>query len=70
MDFFTACNQVAEDVTAAISPYVGVPEGGKTVKMGADRTPTKMIDQVAEDAVVRAPKAPSFLTRWMARSMP
>jgi myo-inositol-1(or 4)-monophosphatase len=53
MDFFDACSQVAEEVEAAIEPWVGVPEGGKTVRMGADRTPTKLIDQVAEDVVIR-----------------
>lgn len=53
MDFFSACDHMVELVHESISPYVGVPAGGEVVKMGADRTPTKKIDQVAEDAVVR-----------------
>ena len=53
MDFFSACDRMAEQVTTAISPYVGVPAGGEVVKMGADLTPTKKIDQVAEDVVVQ-----------------
>ncbi len=53
MDFFFACEQVAKEVHEAILPYVGEAEGGEVVKMGADRTPTKKIDQVAEDVVVR-----------------
>jgi myo-inositol-1(or 4)-monophosphatase len=53
MDFFTACNQMAEQVTTAISPFVGVPAGGEIVKMGADLTPTKKIDLVAEDIIIR-----------------
>jgi myo-inositol-1(or 4)-monophosphatase len=53
MDFFTACDRMADLVNTAISPYVGVPAGGQIVRMGADRTPTKKIDQVAEDIVVQ-----------------
>jgi myo-inositol-1(or 4)-monophosphatase len=53
MDFFIACDRIAELVNTAISPYTGVPSGGEVVRMGADLTPTKKIDQVAEDVVVR-----------------
>jgi myo-inositol-1(or 4)-monophosphatase len=52
MDFFCACDRMADLVNTAISPYVGVPAGGEIVKMGADLTPTKKIDQVAEDVIV------------------
>ena len=52
MEFFSACDLVAVKVAEAIEPYVGNPAGGVVVKMGADRTPTKKIDQVAEDVVV------------------
>jgi myo-inositol-1(or 4)-monophosphatase len=44
------CSNVADSVSAAISGMVGAPEGGAMVKMGADGTPTKTIDKVAEDA--------------------
>jgi len=53
MDFFVACNQMAGLVKESIAPYEGVPAGGEIVRMGADLTPTKKIDQVAEDTVVR-----------------
>jgi myo-inositol-1(or 4)-monophosphatase len=53
MDFFSACNRIAEQVTASTLPYVGVPAGGEVVKMGADLTPTKKIDLVAEDVVIQ-----------------
>ncbi|NMB79970.1 MAG: bifunctional fructose-bisphosphatase/inositol-phosphate phosphatase [Methanomicrobiales archaeon] len=53
MDFFAACEQVAGIVHDEISPFIGEPAGGEIVKMGADGTPTKKIDQAAEDAVVR-----------------
>jgi myo-inositol-1(or 4)-monophosphatase len=52
MQFFSACNQMADRVTESIRDLVGNPDGGKTVKMGADLTPTKLIDQVAEDCIV------------------
>jgi myo-inositol-1(or 4)-monophosphatase len=53
MDFFCACERMAEQVTTAIAPYTGVPAGGEIIGMGADRTPTKKIDKVAEDAVIQ-----------------
>jgi len=52
MDFIRSCESVAEKVTDAIADLVGVPEGGEYIKMGADGTPTKKIDQVAEDCIV------------------
>jgi myo-inositol-1(or 4)-monophosphatase len=51
-DFFSACDVMAGSVEESIRDLVGTPEGGKTVKMGADLTPTKLIDQVAEDCVI------------------
>jgi myo-inositol-1(or 4)-monophosphatase len=53
MDFFTSCNQMAEQVNSAISSFVGEAAGGEIVKMGADLTPTKKIDQVAEDVIIQ-----------------
>jgi myo-inositol-1(or 4)-monophosphatase len=53
MDFLSACNQMARDVEAAIRDLAGTPEGGRTVRMGADLTPTKLIDQVAEDCILQ-----------------
>ncbi len=52
MEFLSACNQMAELVQESIRDLVGTPEGGEIVKMGADLTPTKKIDQVAEDCIV------------------
>ncbi|HJX55963.1 MAG TPA: bifunctional fructose-bisphosphatase/inositol-phosphate phosphatase [Methanoregula sp.] len=52
MEFLSACNQMAEMVKESISDLAGTPEGNVTVKLGADLTPTKMIDQVAEDCVI------------------
>ena len=52
MDFFTACDQMGKMVEEGIRDLVGTTEGGETVRMGADLTPTKKIDQVAEDLVL------------------
>ena len=52
MEFIRACEDVAEAVSDAIAGMVGTPEAGECVKMGADGTPTKLIDLVAEDIVV------------------
>jgi myo-inositol-1(or 4)-monophosphatase len=52
MEFLSACNQMSELVEESIRDLVGTPEGGEIVKMGADLTPTKKIDQVAEDCIV------------------
>ena len=52
MEFLSACNEMAVLVEESIRDLVGTPDGGETVKMGADLTPTKKIDQVAEDCVV------------------
>ena len=49
MEFLSACNQMADLVEESIRDLVGTPEGGITVRMGADLTPTKKIDEVAED---------------------
>jgi myo-inositol-1(or 4)-monophosphatase len=52
MEFLLACNQMAELVEESIRDLAGTPQGGITVKMGADLTPTKLIDQVAEDCII------------------
>jgi len=52
MEFLSACNQMADLVKESIRDLTGTPEGNVTVKMGADLTPTKMIDQVAEDCII------------------
>ncbi|KAF5085638.1 Fructose-1,6-bisphosphatase/inositol-1-monophosphatase [anaerobic digester metagenome] len=52
MEFIRACEDVAGAVRDAVAGMVGTPEAGAYVKMGADGTPTKKIDQVAEDIIV------------------
>jgi myo-inositol-1(or 4)-monophosphatase len=43
---------MAKLVEESIRDLAGTPRGGITVKMGADLTPTKLIDQVAEDCII------------------
>ena len=44
--------QIIDEVGEAVSPLIGREKSGETVKMGADGTPTKMIDVVAEEKVI------------------
>jgi len=50
------CQDLIEESQRAISPLIGSPEGGEIVKMGADGTPTTLIDQVAENKVMEVLK--------------
>lgn len=52
MDFLNSCDLLARSVHDAIRGMVGTPAGGETIGMGADGTPTKRIDQVAEDCIM------------------
>lgn len=52
MEFLLACDQMAEMVTESIRNLAGTAQGAEIVKMGADLTPTKRIDQVAEDCII------------------
>jgi myo-inositol-1(or 4)-monophosphatase len=51
-DFFSACSQMAGLVESGIGNLVCTREGGRNVCMGADGTPTKLIDKVAEDCII------------------
>jgi len=44
--------KMAEQVQKAIAPLVGKEEAGEIIKMGADGTPTKLIDLIAEDEAI------------------
>ena len=46
------CDNIAKHVAVAILDLVGTAESGQMEKMGADGTPTKKIDRVAEEAVL------------------
>lgn len=49
MDFQDHCNRIADGISDAIKPLRESGKGAEIVKQGADGTPTKLIDQVAED---------------------
>lgn len=46
-------HEIMEEVDEVTRPLVGEKKAGQTVKMGADGTPTKLIDLVAEEKVVK-----------------
>jgi myo-inositol-1(or 4)-monophosphatase len=52
MEFLSACEEIAQLVSERIRPFVGTPEGGNIIRMGADGTPTQQIDQIAEETVM------------------
>jgi myo-inositol-1(or 4)-monophosphatase len=52
MDFQTECEHIASAVGDAIGPLIGTPDAGRNIRMGADGTPTKYIDLVAEECVI------------------
>ncbi|MDM7912496.1 MAG: bifunctional fructose-bisphosphatase/inositol-phosphate phosphatase [Methanotrichaceae archaeon] len=56
-DLKNLCDSISKDVFKSIREMVGTPESGLMVKMGADGTPTKSIDRVAENAILSRMKA-------------
>lgn len=52
MNFFSSCDIIDKKVREITGPLIGTKEGGETVQMGADNTPTKRIDKVAEDCII------------------
>ena len=46
--------EIIREVSRAIRPYVGKPESGEKIKIGADGTPTSLIDIIAEDKLAFA----------------
>jgi len=52
MEFLSACEEMTKAVKDAICDLEGTPSAGETLKIGAALTPTKRIDQVAEDCIV------------------
>lgn len=56
-DFWRSVSyQIIKEVEKAISPFIGEKKSGETVKMGADGTPTKLIDEIAEKKVIEVLK--------------
>jgi len=52
MNFIHSCEEMASAVEESVSDLIGKPEGGENTGMGADGTPTKKIDRVAEDCII------------------
>ena len=51
-DLLTLCNDISAAITDAIAPVIGTAEAGRELYIGADGTPTKKIDEVAENAAI------------------
>ncbi|HSD57550.1 MAG TPA: bifunctional fructose-bisphosphatase/inositol-phosphate phosphatase [Methanotrichaceae archaeon] len=56
-DLKNLCDSISSNVFESIRDLVGTPESGLTEKIGADGTPTKSIDRIAEDAILSRLKA-------------
>lgn len=52
MDFFYCCEVIADEVYTCTKPLIGTKEGDRIVRIGADNTPTKVIDEVAETCIL------------------
>jgi myo-inositol-1(or 4)-monophosphatase len=52
MEFLAGCEEMARAVEDIVRDMLAGREGGRFVRMGADGTPTREIDQAAEDSVV------------------
>lgn len=52
MDFYNFCDEISKEVNEAVLPLIGTNNAAEIIKMGADGTPTKKIDQVAEDIII------------------
>ncbi len=57
MDLLTLCTDISAAITNAIEPVIGTPESGMELYTGADGTPTKKIDEIAENAAIDVLKA-------------
>lgn len=58
MNFWKSISyKIIEEVEKSISPLVGDAKAGKVLKIGADGTPTKFIDDVAEKNVIEVLKS-------------
>ena len=44
--------EIIREVGRAIRPYAGKPESGEKIKIGADGTPTSLIDMIAEEKLI------------------
>ncbi len=60
--FIEISKKIIENVEKRIKPYIGKSESGKIVKMGADGTPTKYIDLIAEEEVINILKNNDFIS--------
>ena len=61
MDFYEASYTIFTEIRSAITPLIGTPQAAVHTGNGADGTPTKYIDKIAEDQLFRQELAISVL---------
>jgi myo-inositol-1(or 4)-monophosphatase len=52
MEFLTCCEEIARAVEDIVEDMISRPGGGRIVRTGAGGTPTRQIDQAAEDCII------------------
>ena len=52
MSFFSLFDEITSAVSDATGDIAGTPDAGIIIEMGADGTPTKAIDKIAEDIIL------------------
>jgi myo-inositol-1(or 4)-monophosphatase len=57
MSFYDLCSTVVQEIEKAVSELIGKPEAGAALRIGADGTPTELIDEAAENAALRVLEA-------------
>jgi myo-inositol-1(or 4)-monophosphatase len=53
-DFFNFCEEMGDQVEEVIRDLVDTPAGWESVGMGADGTPTRRMDRLAEDCILES----------------
>jgi len=56
MDFYSVSESIFSSIRMAITPLIGTAKANVVTGMGADGTPTKYIDKIAEDIAISAIK--------------
>lgn len=52
MDFYSVSESIFSSIRTAITPLIGTAKADVVTGMGADGTPTKYIDKIAEDIAI------------------
>jgi myo-inositol-1(or 4)-monophosphatase len=67
--FYRISNEIAEAIESVIAGLIGKTIAGVTVRMGADGTPTEMIDEIAEYAALSVLESKSMSLRLVSEEL-